>query len=255
VCVYTQGIPRSRYLKRGRDVQVWADDDAKVRAKIGTVLNKSSWHGIGLSIGALGTVLTKPFSRGTVKLDPSDPTAEPIVDFAFLEDPRDARRLAKGLGLAVDLMRDPGVEAVRNEMFAQGYSEVVRKLNTPGMVNTVVASFLATVLDGPEWLRKGVLRYVMQVGDTDEALLASDEWLVEAAGSRSFGTFHPSCTCKMGGQGDSLAVVDSRCDVRGVRGLSVVDASVMPSIVRSNTNIPTLMIAERYTAMRNGAAV
>ncbi len=73
----------------------------------------------------------------------------------------------------------------------------------------------------------------------------SDEDLMRLAGDIGTTIFHPVGTCRMGAENDPLAVVDPQLRVRGVAGLRVVDASVMPSITSGNTNSPTLMIAER----------
>lgn len=73
----------------------------------------------------------------------------------------------------------------------------------------------------------------------------SDEELARLAGDIASTIFHPVGTTKMGGDDDPLAVVDSRLRVRGIRGLRVADAGVMPTITSGNTNSPTLMIAEK----------
>ncbi|WP_019561505.1 MULTISPECIES: GMC family oxidoreductase N-terminal domain-containing protein [Caldimonas] len=73
----------------------------------------------------------------------------------------------------------------------------------------------------------------------------SDEELTRLAGDIATTIFHPVGTCRMGAADDPGAVVDTRLRVRGVDGLRVVDASVMPTITSGNTNAPTLMIAER----------
>ena len=73
----------------------------------------------------------------------------------------------------------------------------------------------------------------------------SDEELARLAGDIATTIFHPVGTAKMGRADDPSAVVDARLRVRGVIGLRVVDASVMPTITSGNTNAPTLMIAEK----------
>ena len=77
----------------------------------------------------------------------------------------------------------------------------------------------------------------------------SEEELVAAA--RNIGTtiFHPVGTCKMGRADDASAVVDASFRVRGMERLRVIDASIMPTITSGNTNSPTIMIAERGSAL------
>jgi choline dehydrogenase len=73
----------------------------------------------------------------------------------------------------------------------------------------------------------------------------TDEELARLAGDIATTIFHPVGTTKMGTEDDPMAVVDSQLRVRGVSGLRVVDAGVMPTITSGNTNSPTLMIAEK----------
>ena len=73
----------------------------------------------------------------------------------------------------------------------------------------------------------------------------SDDELARLAGDIASTIFHPVGTTRMGQDDDPMAVVNSRLQVRGVRGLRIVDAGVMPTITSGNTNSPTLMIAEK----------
>ena len=73
----------------------------------------------------------------------------------------------------------------------------------------------------------------------------SDEELARLAGDIASTIFHPVGTTRMGRADDEMAVVDARLQVRGVAGLRVVDAGVMPTITSGNTNSPVLMVAER----------
>ena len=75
--------------------------------------------------------------------------------------------------------------------------------------------------------------------------ITSEEDLQRAAGDLGTTIFHPVGTCKMGPAHDTTAVVDDQLRVHGVRGLRVIDASIMPTITSGNTNAPTVMIAER----------
>lgn len=80
----------------------------------------------------------------------------------------------------------------------------------------------------------------------------TDEELARLAGDIATTIFHPVGTCKMGRPGDPMAVTDSRLRVRGVTGLRIADASVMPTITSGNTNSPTLMIAEKLAGWLGG---
>jgi len=73
----------------------------------------------------------------------------------------------------------------------------------------------------------------------------SDDDLARLAGDIGTTIFHPVGTCRMGRAGEAGAVVDGRLRLRGVAGVRIADASVMPTITSGNTNSPTLMIAER----------
>ena len=81
----------------------------------------------------------------------------------------------------------------------------------------------------------------IQPGADAESDDAIDAWIRQNAES----AYHPSCTCKIGGEADPMAVLDPECRVRGIDRLRVVDSSVFPTIPNGNLNGPTIMVAEK----------
>jgi choline dehydrogenase len=114
-------------------------------------------------------------------------------------------------------------------------TEVDRSANVEGL------KILRKILHAP-----ALSSYVVEEVDPG-AKVTSDEALLDHCRARGSTIYHPTSTCRMGS--DSLAVVDQRLRVRGIEGLRVVDASVMPDLVSGNTNAPIIMIAEKASDM------
>jgi choline dehydrogenase len=106
-------------------------------------------------------------------------------------------------------------------------------------------------IDGLRILRKILAAPALKPYVVDEvypgAKLVSDEDLLAFCRQTGSTVYHPTSTCRMGH--DALAVVDERLRVRGIEGLRVVDASIMPDLVSGNTNAPVIMIAEKASDM------
>jgi len=87
--------------------------------------------------------------------------------------------------------------------------------------------------------------YVKEFAGITREIVASDRATADFVRNNCGTIYHPTSTVKMGPDSDKEAVVDQYCRVRGIEGLRVVDASVMPNIVRANTNLTCIMIGER----------
>ena len=114
-------------------------------------------------------------------------------------------------------------------------TEVDRTANVEGL------KMLRKILQAP-----ALRPYVVEEVDPG-AKVVSDEALLSYCRARGSTIYHPTSTCRMGN--DPLAVVDQRLRLRGVEGLRVVDASVMPDLVSGNTNAVVIMIAEKASDM------
>lgn len=204
------------------------------------IINRAAWHPLGRRLGALGVALYQPHSQGRVELESADPQTPPRVRFNALSDPRDLDRLAAGLRFACELLCDPAVLAVRNEVFLPD-GRIAARLNRRCLRTRVQASMIAAALEIPPVRRALLGRSVIAAAD-----LARDE-----AGLRDFvkthaGVSHHACgSCRMGPPENSGAVVDESGRVHGVGSLRVADASVFPTIVSGNTHLPVIMVAEK----------
>jgi 5-(hydroxymethyl)furfural/furfural oxidase len=204
-------------------------------------VNKTSWHPLGRRIGSLGVGVYKSFSRGTVKLRSPDATRAPEIRFRLLSDERDRARLVHGVALAASVLADPRVAATRNEVFLPD-GAIVRRLNRPRVDSWLQALAISLLLGSSTGLR----RRLLSRHSLDPARLADDAQRLAEIVERSAGPMgHVAGTCQMGRASDPQTVVDARCRVHDVSGLRVVDGSVMPVIVRANTNLPITMIAEK----------
>ena len=115
--------------------------------------------------------------------------------------------------------------------------------------NRKKTQFFAKLLDGPGWLRRYLIDHFIVEGYRFDQLMTDDDALETFIRQAGIGVWHASCTCRMGADGDPMAVTDNQGRVRGVAGLRVVDASLFPAVPCANTNFPTLMTAEKISDM------
>ena len=210
--------------------------------------SKTSWNAVGMQLASLNAVLLKPSSAGRMRLTSADVSHSPVIEFGFGDDAGDVRRLAQLVARIVDVLQSPEVREHIGRPFVVRVGDRIRKWNalTPG--NARKSRAFAAILDlMPRAMADSVV--ARMTGDVIDLgrLCKQPDALFDFVRREVSGVYHPVGTCRMGSPDDPEAVVDPSGRVIGMHGLRVVDASIMPTIPRGNTNIPTIMLAEKLS--------
>ena len=151
----------------------------------------------------------------------------------------------------------PGLTLNVNVLRSDSRGSIHIGSSDPGTQPQIKFNFLSSELDrtgllaamrkGREWMGSEPLKEVISEEFTPGSDLQTDDELLEWVRNNAETTYHPVGTCKMGQ--DDMAVVDDRLRVRGIEGLRVADASIMPTLTSGNTNAPSIMIGEKASMM------
>jgi 5-(hydroxymethyl)furfural/furfural oxidase len=209
------------------------------------VQNKTSWSRLGHQIANIAPTVLKPIARGRVSLRSADHADEPRVEFNFCGHELDLKRLMDGYRRAVEILAYERVRAISGATFPVQFTDRLRVLNRYKPKNIASSAVIATLLDLVPALGKPVFSMLADRTVDLATLVENDDALAEHIRQNVAGMFHVVGTCRMGPANDRMTVVDPAGRVRGLEALRVVDASIMPTLPRGNTNIATLMVAEK----------
>ena len=209
---------------------------------------KTSWSPLGFQVANLAPTLLKPLARGRVSLAKGDAATPPCVEFNFTGHDLDLKRFMQGFRRAVEVLAHEKVRAMTGVTFPVKFTDRLRRLNRITPANKVQSAVIAALIDLVPPLAGPIFSTLADRRVDLATLVADDDALAAHIRENVAGTFHPVGTCRMGGANDRDAVVDPEGRVRGIAALRVIDASIMPTAPRGNTNIPTIMVAEKISA-------
>jgi 5-(hydroxymethyl)furfural/furfural oxidase len=208
---------------------------------------RAGWHALGKRLALYFLWCNRPYSTGGLRLRSRDPDVHPAIDLNLLSDRRDLDRMVGAVRLLAQLVVHPALNPVAGDFFPASYSPRMKRLSRVGLPNQITAAIIGAALDCPASLRGFMIRRLLLSGTAFQQTLTSDEATEDFVRRSVFGVWHAAGTCRMGDPQDRLTVVDSEGRVSGTENIYVADASIMPSLPTANTNIPTIMIAEKIS--------
>lgn len=217
-----------------------------------TASARAGWHALGARLGLYFLWCNRPYSSGRVALASPDPNTYPAVDLNLLDDPRDLARLMDAVRRLARMVVHPALNPAAEDFFPASFSPRIKRLSRFGDWNALVAAVLGACLDVPAALRHAMIRRLLLGGADFRDILADDRKLEGFIRRSAFGVWHPTGTCRLGDPRDPDTVVDAAGKVIGTENVHVADASLMPRLPTANTNIPTIMIAEKISAALTG---
>jgi 5-(hydroxymethyl)furfural/furfural oxidase len=149
---------------------------------------------------------------------------------------------------AVEMLTYQKLRAISGVNFPVKFTDRLRQLNIKNGSNAAKARAISWLTDAAPALAGPIFGTLADRKVDLTALVRDDEALAEHIRQNIAGMFHVAGTCRMGAANDPDAVVDNVGRVRGFESLRVIDASIMPTVPRANTNIPTIMVAEKIAA-------
>ncbi|MGH6708471.1 MAG: GMC family oxidoreductase [Bradyrhizobium sp.] len=210
-----------------------------------TASTRAGWHQLGARLGLYFFWCNRPHSAGQVALASPDPCHYPAVDFNLLEDSRDLERMMAAVRLLAGLVIHSALNPAADDFFPASFSPRIKRLSQFNRANGLAALAFGALLDVPTKLRHLIIKSFLLNGIAFRDVIADDRALADFVRRSAFGVWHPTGTCRMGDPSDLHAVVDPGGKVIGVENIYVADASVMPRLPTANTNIPTIMVAEK----------
>lgn len=242
---YRMGVSPRRHVQAGLRFSSGVEGGAKSDMFM-VVVAKSAWHPVGLRIGSLFSWINKPYSRGFIRLNPHDPYGPADMRLEMLSDQRDMDRMKVALRKMAALYATTALQEAAAHPFAATHGAMAKLVGDVNWRSWLATMVPALLTDGPSRIRDLVIDTLFAAGDDLQLALRDDDAMTALINKHTTVGWHPSCTCRMGREDDPEAV--TRFDtgqVHGIGNLHVIDASTMVRVPRANTNLPTMMLAEK----------